>query len=806
MASQALDNILATLRSEGTAGAPISATADRVEMLADNELKNFNKKADALTLAVWVKDNYTNSLSARLPEIQQWYKNLDMYQGRQFTQWSSDQRRMVEQPTANYEPRLSVNVIEPMVRTEMAKTGSKHPKAIVSAASNDDEDIMAAEAAQNLMDWFYEGQRFQTAIFNPANLFRTVCGNGFIKTYFDPDAEDEAATAAAQKMQDKQNAEDSAQAQASNITDLFPPQSGPVDPVLGKIKSEHCRPDRIFVSDLEELDIQKMDWVMDAYTISPMKAKMRYKSIMGPDWEPATVNSQTQFNISHLGIKTGAAKDKRLTAVLIREMWVKPKVHKLIPKGGLIMLAGDDIVALGMEGLPYAHKEFPFAHIHGIETGRFYRKSVVESVINIQNELNRTFAQIIKQKNLHTKPQFFYDEGSVDPSRITSKSGQYIPIRLGSQRPTAVPIVPLANYVLDLLTRLSAIMDDITGQHAISRGQTPGASTAANALAALKESDNDFLFTVYDSIEAATQTIGRQYLALAIQYWDEPRMVTVTGLDHSADAKMLSSAELIGGTDLRVEAGSGLPDSKAARIATITDWIAKGIVQPQDGLEAMELGTLGKIFDRIQLDRAAAKRENLAIRDIDPMAYQQWQAEQQAQEAQAQAQEQAANEYAQFQGIVDPGAGLTGAPPEMPPMPAQPNVASGPNAITQPGAVAAAPPGELQGAAVPKPAPPIPPSFFPINWYDNHAVHMEEHRNVANSQGYANWSPESKEVSEAHYYAHLQMKLNLDALMAERQSSIAAQEAAEMSQQAPAVRMMARIGGRNQYAGEQFAK
>ena len=815
MAQQALSDLLATLRSESLDQSPIEETADRLEELSAVELKKFKKTADAAKIVDMVKTWYKKADSAMLSERRQWYKNLDMYQGRQFTEWSRTESRMIQTVAPDFEPRLAINVIEPAVRTEMAKTGSKHPTATVSPASNDDDDVMAAIAAQSVWDWNYSQTRFQTRIFNPANLFRTVCGNGFLKTFYDTTCIDEAATAAQDTQARKAQADSAATAHAQNVSDMFPPPVLPSKPVYGKIVSNYVDPFHLFVSDLTELDIQKMDYVIEVYTIPLEKAKAKYAEYTPDGWSPETTSAWSIFDMSHLGIRGGKQEVKG--DVRIMEAWIKPGVTPLLPDGGLVIVAGEEIVALADDGIPYKHGRFPYAHITGIETGRFYRKSIVESMVNIQNEINRTYAQIIKQKNLNSKPQFFYDEGSVDPRKITSKAGLYIPIRLGSSRPTAVPIAPLANYIMDLLTRLSTMQDDITGQHQVSRGQAPGANSAANAIAALQETDDNFLFTTFDSIEAAIEEMARQYLSLVVQYWDEPRMVATVGRDHSTDAKMLVGADIEGGTDIRIEGGSALPTSKAARIATVTDWIKNQIITPQDGLEAMEMGTLGKVFDKIKVDQDAAKRENLVIRDLDVGMIQQWLQQQQMQQSQDQMQQQMQEQaQTEFGRINDPALGLASPTPQpdptapeagipTPTMPAMPSRTSGPAATVQPGAVQPGAPGQLVGAAVPAAQQPVPPSFFPVNWHDNHQVHMQEHRNHANSQAYLQYPDEIKKVFEDHYWAHFYTDINIKKYSAEIAASAAAQQSAELAQQSPTVQQTARIGAKNEYAGQQFS-
>lgn len=816
---EALSRILSSLQSDGMGDKPISETAERIEMLAADELKKVKRTDDAKKISALVRKWYRACESARVSEVITWNKSLDMFQGRQFTVWDQNLKMMVEPIGPDYEPRLAINIIEPIIRTELAKTSSKKPTASIAPASNDQEDIMAAEAAEQQWEWYYHQSRFQTDVFNPANFWRAVCGNGFMKTFLDYTEIDEAATEAAEVQateQAQQVAADRQGAVAQGISDLMgkdPDNDIDVPPIYGKIRSQAVSPFNIFVPDLAEQQIQRQDYVIHAYTMSKNKAQIVYKEFVPKDWTPNLVTASSISPTVHLGIKGG--NSAKPDSVEVLEAWIKPNVHPLFPEGGLVITVGDEIVAMSSDGMPYEHGNFPFVHLYSIETGRFYRKSVVQSITPLQNELNRTYSQLIKAKNLMTKPQFFYDEGSLDPRRITSRAGLYIPIKLGMKNPQQVPMQGMPAYVMELIKDIRVYLDDISGQHQISRAQAPGAHTSASAISLLQESDDSFLATTFDSIEAAIEETGRQELALVVQFWDQPRLVKVLGEERPFDAKMLVGADIKNGIDLRVDSQSGLPISKAGKIATITDWIDKKIITPEDGLDAMELGTLGKVYEKIKADKETARRENIMMRDIrermDELVT--WNAQQQQMQAQQEQQEaagmaaQAGTEQGESELNEIYGVNPATAEPAPPGVQAAPVPArqSGPTAQTQPGAVAPGVPGQLVGSAMPVQPAPQEPIFFPINWYDNDAVHMDQHRLYANSQEFQNLPPEIKQVFEDHYYAHLRRSLELAAMAQERQTRMAVQESAEMAQQSPTVQQTARIGGRNQFSGNQFS-
>lgn len=700
MALQDMEQILARLRSESLDLTPIAQISDRIETMAAEELAKVKATDTGKQIAEAVRTWKTSCASARASEERQWYKNIDMYQGRQFSEFDSARNAMVEVPNLDYEPRISVNITEPICRTEIAKTGSQNPSATVMPASRDQQDISAALAAEQAWEWWYRDQRFQTNVFGPANQWRTVCGNSFIKTFQDWGRVDSAATEAAQRKYEQ----DLAQAQQQGIP--IPPV--PPEPVMGKLRAMPVDPFHLYVPDLAELNLQEQGYVLHVYTIPVEKAKLQYADFTPKDWQPTTVSADSILNSARIGIKGG--NTAKADSVEVIEAWVKPGYSKLLPQGGLAILAGDELVALATDGIPYKHGDFPFAHLTGIETGRFYRKSIVQSITPLQNELNRIMAQIIKHKNLATKPMFFYDEGSTDPTRIRSKAGTFIPIRLGSRYPSAVPIQELPSFVSQLIADIRGYLEDISGQHQVSRAVSPGADTAASALAFLAETDDNFLSPTFDSIEAAMETVARQVLSGMVQFWDAPRFIRVVGDDGAFDAKMLSQSDLKNGTDIFVEHESMLPKSKSAKIATIEGWVDKGIILPEQALEAMEMGTLGNVYKRIRLDRDSARRENITLASTDPALVQQHyqQFQQQAQVASAE------------QGVM---AAASGGAPVDPMMAA---------------------------------APMQPPAFFPINWYDNDAVHIDEHKAYAKSQAYQTLDPALQKELEIHVNEHEQ--------------------------------------------------
>lgn len=758
-ASGRMSSLLNRVFAAGVAPQPQPGDTDGNDVLAlmaAKELKAMKKSDAGQKLASQVQSYFSRVKSARLPFEREWLKNLDMAQGRQFTEWSATQKKMVTIPKPDYEPRVVVNVIEPAMRTALSQTGATHPNATVLPSSNDDSDQMAAAAAEMLWDWYYATEHFQTDVFNPGNWWAAHTGNGFIKTYFDDACKDPAATAAAQNVQDQSDSVLS-QAVPSPLAAAFSdPAAGPtaptapVPPVLGKIRSRSVSPFHLYFPDLTATSIQDQPYIIHAYPINKQQARTVYKDFVDKDWNPTAQSADTIISAYQLGLPGGNTAMPE--TVIVVECWIKPGINENIPKGGVVVMIQGEIVGMS-DGWPYDHEEFPFAHITGIETGTFYRRSVIGTMIPLQNELNRTYAQIVKHRNIALKPMMFYDSGSLDPKKIISKAGTYIPIALGANRPTAVPLQDLSQAFWNLIDKIEAELQNITGQHDVTQASAPGADTAASAIAQLQEADNNFLSGWLQSIERVFEQTARHFLALAVQFWDQPRLVKLAGDDMSYDVQELMGSDLKHGTDIRMEPGTGLPDSKAARIALITDWMKNGFIPVDVGMDALEMGTLGRLYRVIKVDQDQAIRENMDMKSLDVNDVQ--------------------GQLAERDTPMAPELGAPQAPTDPTDLFSQinePDLQQQAPDPTDPTALGGADPTQGLGAADAM-APAAPPALvYPINSFDNDAVHISMHERHMKSQAYKDYPDEIKQVFEEHRQAHLDRVGQLAAQQAQQAS------------------------------------
>ena len=661
------------------------------ELVEDDILKRFKKQEEAKKLVAWAKSEYEKCKSARKVEENDWYLQLAFYNGYQYHDWRTVAGRqgLVEEPNPSLLPRITVNRIEPIIRTEIAKTTSQQPSASVVPASNDEEDLLSATAGEQVWQSIYDGNHFQTEILQKAEFWRAITGNGFIKCFWDSSV----------KHFDTQKIEDPLSGEKKIIR---------VPSGNGDVKYEVVSPFHLFVPDLSEEDLERQPYIFNVYTKTEAWVKSNFANVLPKDFKPTKVTSSEIQDAALLDLR--GVDNAKPDSVLIIEVWVKPDQTPWLPKGGLITIVDNEIVQYSDSGIPYHHGQYPFAHLHGIQNGKFYRRSVVKSLIPLQREYNRTRSQIIHAKNLMAKPQMMFQEGSVDSRKVTARAGVWIPVRPGFQYPTPVPIQPLPNYVIQEIQQLQGDFEDVSGQHQISRGEAGAGITAATAMAYLGERDDAYLTTIYNSIEAGVEKMARQALSLFVQYVDDKRLVKITGDDGSFDAMMLSGADIASGTDIRVESGSALPTSKAARQALVTEWMKMGFIQPEDGLRVLEMGMLKQYYNTIKIDENAAQRENLMMKKIT--------------EEMAQQYEDQWNQGAQA-GDIDKLDPNTGQPLQVPPV-------------------------------------------VNVNDWDNHAVHIEVHNRFRKSQAYQGLPDAAKAEFQKHVSIHemiLQKQAELQMMM-----------------------------------------
>ena len=642
-------------------------------------------KKDATRIISWVNTNYEKAKNDRWKTERQWYLNLAFYYGRQNVQFKGDARgkgiELIVPPAPHWRARPVVNKIKPRARKEMAKLTSQKPNAFIIPASSDERDLYAAQAGEQIWRSIFHHKKTQEKIRRQV-FWAVITGNGFLKSFWNP-----------------------------NALDQLTGMPGDIDflPVM---------PMRFFVPDLMEEDLENQPYIFEATRRSIDSLQNQYQMKFTED--NSKLSEYESSFTTLMGVDNNSLKE---TTVI--ECWIKPGTTTFLPSGGLVTVANDHILWFSNEGIPYEHGLYPYSHMGNIPTGKFFRESMITDLIPLQREYNRTRGQIIESKNRMASPQLAAEQGSIDATKVTNEPGQIIFYRPGFQAPTPIQLQPIPSYVLQEQDRIQSDMDEISGQHEISRGQTPSGVTAATAISYLQEQDDTQLSFAYDSLEESIEKTAKLTLSYVKQYWTEPRMVKVTGADGTFDVKAFTGSELGDNTDIRIEGGSSLPTSRAAKQAFIMELMKMNFIPPEKGLEILEIGGIDRIYEEIQIDVRQAQRENLKMERATEELIQQHAEEELVRWAE---QNPDAMVMEDGQGNYwDMSPAVAGIDPET-------------------------------GEAIDSGYPPEPvelPLIVPVNSWDNHAIHIAEHNKYRKSQSFEQLPEAAKKLFEDHVNTHI---------------------------------------------------
>lgn len=557
---------------------PAESPDPRIDVVA------FRETDDGKALAAWADSEFNRCKTAKLPKQRQWYINMAMVFGQQWLQVMTGTNSNVNgklQPSQapRHVRRKTINRLRSFVRTETSKFLSTLPNVVAVPSTAEDEDVRAAYAGEQAWMSYAETKKFRRQ-YSAAIWWAVITGNGFIKTWWDQSRE--------VKMPD-----------------------GGVD--YGDIEFRKVTPFHIYVPETREREIDDQPYVIEARVRPLSWVKQFYSEQLKDVKLSGTTNaSNTIMDEAYLGITKSSSN---LDSVVVYEFWVKPGTTNLLPKGGFFVMV-EDILVDYYEGLPYTHGEYPYTKFEHLFNDTFWADSPLVDLIQLQKEYNEIRTDIGVAARRMGNPQMIAAQNSIVPGKMTNEPGAIILYRPGLPAPGPAPLAQLPQYVLDQQDRILQDFEDVSGQHDVSKGQAPAGVTAGTALQYLGERDDNYLTPQYQGIEDGVERVARQTLLLFQQFVDIKRKIKVVGLDGAFDTLLLSGADIQNGTDVRVEPGTAIGQSQAAKQAQVFDLVSLGIIPPEQALKMLEIGGPQKILDIINAAERKAQRENTKMKSL----------------------------------------------------------------------------------------------------------------------------------------------------------------------------------------------
>jgi hypothetical protein len=177
-----------------------------------------------------------------------------------------------------------------------------------------------------------------------------------------------------------------------------------------------------------------------------------------------------------------------------------------------------------------------------------------------------------------------------------------------------------------------AVDDGDLGNHEVSGApRSPTGVTAASAISLLQEQDDTRLGPDVNDMEQAVGDAGKRMNWLMLNYYTDERHLAIAGEGGRWDVQAYKGSQL-GVQDIDVQAGSGMPQSKAAKQAAIQQFATlfsqnnPGSLSPRDWhrvMEDIDVGGLEHFFATISRDEQQVADENRRLAAGEPLGDQQ---------------------------------------------------------------------------------------------------------------------------------------------------------------------------------------
>lgn len=372
----------------------------------------------------------------------------------------------------------------------------------------------------------------------------------------------------------------------------------------GDWKVEVIDPLNIGVSNPQETDIQKQEWIiiLSRLPVKTVKEICEDKSILGliePD------------NHDYIYEGTKEQKDSELCSVLTKyfrqdgEVYVQKSTKNVvltdpIPLNPLAIMKADKADAQ-IDELPDRAEEGAReykATLYPVDIcqwkrreGSIYGISEIETLIPTQKSINWQIAMMLYNTQQMAWGKWVVKDGALRGQEITNEPAQVLTdYTQGMDGIKKVVEQPLSTMPLTLVEKILEITRAVTGATEVMTGEVIGANMSGTAIAQLQNQAAIPLRTARERFLRSMERQGRimeQFFRL--YYDDEPYTyevidqtgnVTDTGIFNGSD---YDDIEL----DLVVEAGAGTQWTESLQIQLIDNLLQKGLISSETYIKAM---------------------------------------------------------------------------------------------------------------------------------------------------------------------------------------------------------------------------
>lgn len=539
-----------------------------------------------------------------------WFMNLAFYQGRQWVAWDG---RSIFEPRINpNRAKVTVNLVQPAIRTEVAKMAKQRPAWSTTPRSGDDSAVNDARTSQRLLDWAYDhlsvGSRRRLAL-----QWSRICGAGFVKATWDP-----TVSGTGETVLIKPNGEPVMNPQNGRVLKLsdWPQGVDMPDGVQtqqmgqGDVCLYVRSPFDIFPDPLAT-ELEDARWIIDESIRSPEYVKEKYGKDVNPDTRTQTGVVESRYMGAYLDQGSGD-----MLGVRVWEGWEPNGAHVVWTSQGVLY----------EEPNPYGC--IPYFMFKGVVIpGRFWPDAITSQLRPINDRVNKLLSQIFDNAARFGNPSLLID--TLANVKYHGVPGEQIRFDGTTQNAAPAFLQPpsMPGYVFNLLEQFQAAVRDVSGQYDVNSASVPSGVTAASAISLLQEQDSTRLAPDVEDMEDVLAKIGQHALKLMAKHYSTERLVVIAGEDGIVDIDRFRASATFKVPDVAVQPGSTFPRSTAAKQAAMRDMLNMffqyGVPLDQQALARalrdMQVGGLEALVQSFSADQEQIVREHTTLIQGKPL-------------------------------------------------------------------------------------------------------------------------------------------------------------------------------------------
>jgi hypothetical protein len=542
-----------------------------------------------------------------------WMQSIHFLLGDQHIFYNPASRQFETLPTSkanDFLPRPVTNLIQPAVSTLVSNLTRNKPNADVTPNSPNEKDMSAARIAAKIQDAKWEDDDEQMKLVEAATWAVTT-GTVFRKDYWDtsfgkvvripmtqmvpsefmgPDGQIQMTQKEQPIYDDKGVPQFDELPLGDNSVEVIDAFRMVVDPNASSDSS---------LSWIMETSIQKLFWIRENYDrdgegytgeAKNVKDELNLSTMVALRQRLKTLS--TRGAGGYVGSTAGTSGGPEIfvkNAAIVKELYIRPTKNH--PKGQMIVSAGGKILYRGpspyYDGSPESWHPYTMFRYETIP-GRFWGKSAVEDLVEPQRKINAIDSMLILNRKTMVAPQRLIPHGSGVPEGYWNGAPglqiTYKPVGANGAKPEVIPGTPLPAQVYQEREVTKTEMSQIARINEVLQGvRPPGVTTYGGLQLLLEQSFNSFAPMIH-RWEKFIEKGQTKKLKLIANRYREPRKEFIDKL--RALNKDISDVEIINfiGADLRnnvqvrIEAGSTIPRSNAAKQQQLMELAQTGVL------------------------------------------------------------------------------------------------------------------------------------------------------------------------------------------------------------------------------------